>query len=123
MLLPKVHRRQREDTRPSARGRGYDTKWERYSKSFLLTHPWCSDPLRRHPGQRIRATVTDHIVAHKLSQAIASNDAARIQEAMLLFWSASNHGAVCGACNAAKNIALEGGFGNARKKGGGSLKS
>ena len=46
------------DTRPSAAGRGYDTRWRRIRAQFLKAHPLCC--LCRRP-----ATVPDH---HPLSR-------------------------------------------------------
>lgn len=88
----KAAARATEASRPSARQRGYDTKWERESKAFLAQpgHERCV-----HCGAP--ATLVDHKQAHKGD--------------MKLFWSRSNWQPSCGRCNRAKAIRCEGGFG------------
>jgi len=70
--------------RPTARERGYDTKWERERAAFLKTHPHCE---RIVDGQRCgkSATVVHHIVPHKGDRS--------------LFWSRSNWSPRCKACH------------------------
>lgn len=48
--------------RGSARGRGYDTRWDRLSVAFRKRNPWCAECLRR--GRDTLADVTDHIIPH-----------------------------------------------------------
>jgi 5-methylcytosine-specific restriction endonuclease McrA len=68
-----THARQRDQARGSRVARGYDGAWAAFSKRWLATFPWCG---QRADGQlhlehsrcvqrveRVRATVTDHIVA------------------------------------------------------------
>jgi 5-methylcytosine-specific restriction protein A len=60
--------------RPSARQRGYDTKWDKERVAFLKMHPTCarcSSP----------AKVVDHIIPHRGDKG--------------LFWSRSNWQPLC----------------------------
>jgi len=88
-----------EAARPTARQRGYTSKWERESKAFLAQpgHERCV-----HCGAP--ATLVDHKQAHKGD--------------MKLFWSRSNWQPSCGACNRRKAIREEGAFGRPLKTGG-----
>jgi 5-methylcytosine-specific restriction protein A len=92
-----AHKRAYEQQRGSAAKRGYGRRWSAYSKGYLALHPFCVDPYRRHPGQRVLATMTDHIKAHKGDER--------------LFWDENNHQALCGGCNSYKAVKFEGGFG------------
>lgn len=80
--------------RPSARARGYDSKWERESKAFLALPPnrlcacGCGRP----------ADMVDHRIAHKGD--------------MRLFWDRSNWQPMARGCNSRKAIREEGAFGN-----------
>ena len=59
--------------RPTARQRGYTREWDKYSRDWLKRYPFCGQRLGggfspQHSGcvrigQRVPATVTDHIVA------------------------------------------------------------
>jgi 5-methylcytosine-specific restriction endonuclease McrA len=63
-----------EARRPSARERGYDSKWDAARKAYLALHPHCV-----RCGQP--ANVVDHITPHKGDQK--------------LFWRRSNWQALC----------------------------
>ena len=71
--------------------------WRAYRLAFLAEHPLCCNPFDRHGLEP--ASVVDHIKAHRGDPA--------------LFWDASNHQALCTACNSHKAAKYEGGFGNA----------
>lgn len=74
-----TERKARHDaTRPSARARGYDTKWERERKKFLEANPKCV--LCGAP-----ATVVDHIEPHKRD--------------WRLFWNRRNWQPLCAHCH------------------------
>ena len=88
--------------RPSARLAGYTSRWDEYSKRFLSTHPFCTDPFGLHRGKRVQATVTGHRVAHKGNSE--------------LMWAQSNHYPLCQSCNAYQCVKREGGFGNAMRR-------
>src|SRR5690606_5357679 len=80
--------------RPSARARGYDSKWQRESKAFLAR------PENRHCacGCGQLADMVDHRIAHKGD--------------MRLFWDRSNWQPMARGCNSRKAIKEEGAFGN-----------
>ena len=72
--------------RPSARARGYDTKWDRERASFLQANPrcrLCDDP----------ASVVDHVVPHRGDKK--------------LFWSRSNWQPLCQHCHNSTKQAFE----------------
>ncbi len=80
--------------------RGYDTEWAAYSRAWLARFPLCGQRAdgRLHPehsrcvqvGARVRATVTDHILALR-------HGGARLDP--------RNHQSLCRGCNAAKDAA------------------
>ena len=82
-----------ERGRPTARERGYTSKWDRESKAFLaqpenrLCACGCGRP----------ATVVDHRKAHKGD--------------LKLFWSRSNWQPMAKGCNSRKAVREEGAFG------------
>lgn len=80
--------------RPSARARGYDSKWQRESKAFLAR------PENRHCacGCGQLADMVDHRIAHKGD--------------MRLFWDRGNWQPMARGCNSRKAIKEEGAFGN-----------
>lgn len=67
----------------SASKRGYGSKWQRTSKSYLREHPLCVECLRQ--GKYTQATVTDNIVPHR------GDDK--------LFWDSNNWQALCKPCH------------------------
>lgn len=86
--------------RGTATERGYDAEWAAYSRDWLARFPWCGQRAdgRLHPensrcvqrGARVRAQVTDHIVALRFG-------GARLDP--------TNHQSLCRGCNAAKDAA------------------
>lgn len=91
-------RAEAEKARPSARERGYDSKWDRASKAFLarpenkLCACGCGAP----------ADVVDHRVAHKGDKR--------------LFWNQRNWQPMARRCNSRKAARSEGGFGHPRRE-------
>jgi len=85
--------READARRPSARERGYDTKWQKESKAFLALpgNESCACGCGR------KADMVDHIQAHKGDKR--------------LFWSRSNWQPYNRICNARKAIRCEGAFG------------
>ena len=72
-------RKARHDAaRPTARERGYDSKWDRVRKAYLAAHPVCV-----RCGERSR--IVDHITPHKGD--------------LKLFWRRSNWQPHCVACH------------------------
>ncbi len=90
----RARRAEAERRRPTARQRGYTSKWERESKAFLAL------PANRYCccGCGRPADAVDHRVAHKGDQR--------------LFWDRSNWQPMARGCNSAKAARSEGGFGN-----------
>lgn len=52
-----------QERRPSARQRGYTSKWEKARKAYLAEHPLCETC--RRAGRITAATVVDHITPHR----------------------------------------------------------
>jgi 5-methylcytosine-specific restriction enzyme A len=86
--------------------RGYDTRWQGYTKDWLATHPLCGDsrkgPRPQHSvcvqkGKRTEGKHVDHIVPHKGD--------------MVLFWDPDNHQTLCETCHNRKTVTEDGGFG------------
>jgi 5-methylcytosine-specific restriction enzyme A len=65
--------------RPSPRSKGYNTRWDRERKRFLITQPLCV--MCKREGIDTLASVVDHITPHKGNPA--------------LFWSRTNWQALC----------------------------
>ena len=81
----------------SAAQRGYDSRWMAYRMVYLREHPLCAMHHKR--GQRVPATVVDHIQPHRLGQALNSGDPEAITKARKLFWDPSNHQSLCKPCH------------------------
>ena len=75
-----------DQQRPSARERGYDSKWDRERAQYLKANPscrMCSAP----------ATVVDHITPHRGDKR--------------LFWSRSNWQPLCTPCHSSRKQSAE----------------
>lgn len=81
--------------RQSAHKRGYNRAWQKASKSFLASHPFCVRCLKY--GIYEKATVVDHIKPHK-------GDGK-------LFWDKTNWQPLCKRCHDIKTVTEDGGFG------------
>ncbi len=77
------HQSAHASDRESSFKRGYDARWRKASKAFLLTHPLCEECLRR--GRYTKATVVDHIIPHRGDK--------------MLFWDPGNWQALCKPCH------------------------
>lgn len=55
-------------SRPSARQRGYDSRWDKARKTYLAQHPLCC--MCQQQGRIEPATVVDHITDHKGDQVL-----------------------------------------------------
>lgn len=84
-------RRDRESGRPSARKRGYDTRWDQASRAYLGKHPYCA--MCSAEGKQVLATVLDHITPHRGD--------------MTLFWQRSNWAGLCDAHHSGDKQAME----------------
>lgn len=82
-----AERKARHDAqRPTARARGYDSKWEKARADYLKAHPrcvMCGAPSR----------VVDHITPHKGDRK--------------LFWSRSNWQPLCTPCHSGRKQSME----------------
>src|SRR4051812_44834781 len=70
---------ERTMSRPSARERGYSSRWEKARLAFLTSHPHCVMCLNQ--GRRVMATVVDHVQPHRGDSK--------------LFWSKANWQSLC----------------------------
>lgn len=87
-----------EPVRESALSRGYNYRWQKYRKGYLINNPLCVKCLE--DGDVTKATVVDHVIPHR-------GDA-------LLFWDRDNHQALCKRHHDIKTAKEDGGFGNKR---------
>jgi 5-methylcytosine-specific restriction endonuclease McrA len=88
----------RDRQRAGARARGYSPAWDVYARSWLQRRPWCGQRWNgafssEHSrcverGERVAATVVDHIVALK-------DGGDRFDP--------HNHQSLCASCNTAKD--------------------
>lgn len=97
MCVP-AYRAASEAKRPSARERGYDSRWQKARKAYLFEHPLCVECGKE--GRLIEATVVDHVKPHQGDEA--------------LFWDRSNWQSSCRACHNRKTARQDGGYGNRR---------
>jgi 5-methylcytosine-specific restriction enzyme A len=78
------------DKRPSARKRGYTTRWGKAARRFLKHHPTCArfgiDPKCKGLSEQV-----DHIVPHKGD--------------LRLFWDRRNWQGLCKPCHSRKTLA------------------
>ena len=98
-------------TRPNAQDRGYGWRWQKARDTYLRAHPWCVFHMRK--GERIRATVVDHIKAPRMRAAIESQDASAIRTAPALFWDKGNWQGLCAHCHNSIKQSHESGGGKA----------
>lgn len=91
-------RKQQDERRGTAAERGYDSKWAKARVHYLRKHPLCVNC--QLTNRLAAATVVDHIIPHRLKEAIDSGDEQRIAKARALFWdSAGNWASLCGTCH------------------------
>lgn len=94
----KAVRKQQDEHRGTAAERGYDSKWAKVRGFYLRKHPLCVYCQR--DGRVVAANVVDHIIPHRLKEAIDSGDEARIAKARALFWdSTGNWQSLCKPCH------------------------
>jgi 5-methylcytosine-specific restriction endonuclease McrA len=73
----------------------YNNKWNKARLTFLQQHPLCV--MCRQQDRLTPATVVDHIIPHKLKEAINNNNKVAIKAAQQLFWSKKNWQSLCAA--------------------------
>ena len=74
--------------RPTATGRGYDSKWRGARNRFLKINPLCVRC--KGEGRLVKATVVDHVKPHRGDKK--------------LFWDESNWQALCKKCHDKKTM-------------------
>lgn len=104
-------RKQSDERRGSAAERGYDSKWRKAREGYLRNHPLCECADCKSNGIVRAASVVDHIVPHKLKDALDSGDANAIARARALFWDKSNWQPMSKPCHDRKTAREDGGFG------------
>ncbi len=94
-----------EASKASSTERGYDWRWRKARERYLAKHPFC----RTCGEQRRRtvATVIDHVVPHRLYDALSSKDPIRIAAARKLFWDQKNWCPLCSTCHDSAKQRLE----------------
>lgn len=94
-LDQRARQREHDAKRGSARERGYNTRWEKARKAYLMRHPLCV--MCEKDGRITPARVVDHIIPHRGDTA--------------LFWDTSNLMSLCAHChNSAKQREERGRF-------------
>lgn len=110
----KAERKEQDERRGTAAERGYDSKWAKARIFYLRKHPLCVHCQRER--RVTAANVVDHIIPHKLKEAIDSGNDARIERARELFWnSAGNWQSLCTMHHNQKTATEDGGFGRPQK--------
>lgn len=107
----KVRRKQADDHRGNATQRGYGYRWQQTSKGFLRSHPLCQCSECQEGKLKVTASeVVDHIVPHRVDEAIKSGNADWIKRAWELFWNRDNWQAMSKPCHDRKTATEDGGF-------------
>lgn len=71
----------------------YGGRWAKVRLAYLTKHPLCV--MCDEQGRITAATVVDHIIPHRLKDALASKDSEQIAKAQKLFWDTSNYQSLC----------------------------
>lgn len=71
----------------------YGSKWDRSRLTFLKANPLCV--MCQQQGHIVAATVVDHIIPHKLKEALRSGEREEIMKAQKLFWDQKNWQGLC----------------------------
>lgn len=83
-----LHVKEHVNKRPSARNRGYDSRWRIASKRFLKVNPICKHCEKE--GKITAATVVDHVIPHRGNR--------------IIFWDESNWQPLCKECHDRKTM-------------------
>lgn len=89
----------KDQFRLSSFQRGYDYRWAKARKAYLIAHPLCVECQKK--GIITPATDVDHIIPHRGDKK--------------LFWDSNNWQSLCHECHSRKTVTEDGGFGNGRK--------
>lgn len=92
-------------SRKSSAQRGFNYRWQRARETYLHENPLCVDHKKR--GRFVQATIVDHIVPHKLGEAIESGDVKLIAEARERFWDTDNWQSLCKPCHDSRKQRVE----------------
>lgn len=95
----KKRHEQYDRNRKSSSERGYNYKWQKYRKNYLMENPLCVKCLEE--GKTTPATQVDHI---------EPVDGPHDQK----FWDPENHQPLCASHHSWKTAKEDGGFGNAK---------
>jgi len=90
-------RKEQDRERGSAQERGYTSAWTKARGHYLRKHPLCE--YCRRADLVVAATVVDHIIPHRLKEAVDSGDEARIALARERFWNSNNWQSLCKQCH------------------------
>lgn len=71
----------------------YGGRWAKVRLAFLNEHPLCV--MCQEQGRITAATVVDHIIPHRLKEALESGNKESIAKAQALFWDAKNFQSLC----------------------------
>lgn len=85
--------------RASRHERGYDSRWSKFAKSYLLRHPLCV--MCKDRGRIVTATCVDHV------DGLGPRGARGFDE--------TNLRALCARCHSRKTVLEDGGFGRKPK--------
>lgn len=111
-----VTRQRSDEQRGSASERGYTSAWSKARGFYLAAHPLCVQC--KAAGIVCAANVVDHIIPHRLKEALDSSNEAAIARARELFWdSRGNWQSLCKPHHDVKTAKEDGGFGRIRSKG------
>lgn len=69
--------------RPSARQRGYDSRWDKARRTYIAANPLCV--MCEKQDRAVPASVVDHIIPHRGDQQ--------------LFWDRENWQSLCTSCH------------------------
>jgi len=97
----KQRNQQIDERRGTSTERGYDWRWHKASKAYLITHPLCAICQKKTPPVIKAATLVDHIIPHKGNYQ--------------LFWDENNWQSSCKECHDIKTASEDGAFGNKQK--------
>lgn len=102
-------RQQSDAERGTAHERGYTKRWHKARTTYLSRHPLCVECAKH--DRVVPATDVDHIIPHRLKEALDSGDADRIARAQELFWDTKNWQSLCHPHHSRKTAREDGGFG------------
>lgn len=82
-----------------------NSRWRKARLTYLQRNPFCV--MCKQQGKYGLATVVDHIIPHKLEQALLSKNPTAIKTAQQLFWKSSNWQSLCGTHHSSTKQRIE----------------